>query len=184
MLDPAIASVVIPLFDRPGTGVPMLLKDAGQEIAGTSHWVGVAALRDAGSTSPHTTPLVGAFRVQHPGVTIRLAHPEGTGELVELVRSGDSDAIPHPHQLREHLGPWNHRDAASPRRRHLGVVRPDRRGHDHDVGVDDVRGRMPRRDPDAEAKREERGQRTSHKADGEQSGGDAEPAEAETAHRS
>ena len=37
------------------------------------------------------TPLVGAFRVQHPGVTIRLAHPEGTDELVELVRSGDSE---------------------------------------------------------------------------------------------
>jgi len=37
------------------------------------------------------TPLVGAFRVQHPGVTIRLAHPEGTDELVQLVRSGDSE---------------------------------------------------------------------------------------------
>ena len=37
------------------------------------------------------TPLVGAFRVQHPGVTVRLAHPEGTDELVELVRSGDSE---------------------------------------------------------------------------------------------
>ena len=37
------------------------------------------------------TPLVGAFRVEHPGVTIRLAHPEGTDELVELVRSGDSE---------------------------------------------------------------------------------------------
>ena len=30
----------------------MLLKDAGQEIAGTPHWVGVAALRDAGAATP------------------------------------------------------------------------------------------------------------------------------------
>jgi tellurite resistance protein TerC len=41
-----------------------------------------------------------------------------------------------------------------------------------------------RRDPDADAKREERGQRTSRKPDGDGSGGDAEPAEAEAAHRS
>jgi amidase len=62
-VDPAICAVVVPLFDRRGRGggVPMLLKDAGQEIAGTPHWVGVAALRDAGAVSPHTTPLVGAF---------------------------------------------------------------------------------------------------------------------------
>jgi DNA-binding transcriptional LysR family regulator len=37
------------------------------------------------------TPLVGAFRTAHPGVTVRLAHPEGTTELVELVRSGSSE---------------------------------------------------------------------------------------------
>jgi tellurite resistance protein TerC len=41
-----------------------------------------------------------------------------------------------------------------------------------------------RRDPDADAKREERGRRTSRKPDGDGSGGSAEPAEAETAHRS
>lgn len=37
------------------------------------------------------TPLVGAFRTAHPGVTVRLAHPENTGELVQLVRSGESE---------------------------------------------------------------------------------------------
>ena len=37
------------------------------------------------------TPLVGAFRTAHPGVTVRLAHPEGTGEVVSLVRAGDSE---------------------------------------------------------------------------------------------
>jgi LysR family transcriptional regulator, carnitine catabolism transcriptional activator len=37
------------------------------------------------------TPLVGAFRTAHPGVTVRLAHPEDTRELVELVRSGSSE---------------------------------------------------------------------------------------------
>ena len=40
-----------------GSGVPILLKDAGQELAGTSHWVGVAALRDAGVTSRRSTAL-------------------------------------------------------------------------------------------------------------------------------
>ena len=37
------------------------------------------------------TPLVGAFRTAHPGITVRLAHPEDTSELVELVRSGSSE---------------------------------------------------------------------------------------------
>jgi amidase len=60
-IDPLVHAVVCPLFDRRGIGVPMLLKDAGQEIAGTSHWVGVAALRDAGSTSNTTTALVERF---------------------------------------------------------------------------------------------------------------------------
>jgi amidase len=56
-LNPLLNAVVSPLFDRPGQGVPILLKDAGQELAGTSHWVGVAALRDARVTSTGTTPL-------------------------------------------------------------------------------------------------------------------------------
>jgi amidase len=67
-VDPAICAVIAPLFDRPGNGVPMLLKDAGQELAGTPHWVGVAALRDAGSRSTTTTTL--ASRFERIGFTI------------------------------------------------------------------------------------------------------------------
>src|SRR5205823_2906066 len=37
------------------------------------------------------TPLVGAFRAAHPGVTVRLAHPENTRELVSRVLSGQSE---------------------------------------------------------------------------------------------
>ena len=64
-LNPIVNAVVISLFDRPGSGVPILLKDAGQELAGTSHWVGVAALRDAGVTSRRSTAL--ALRLEAAG---------------------------------------------------------------------------------------------------------------------
>jgi LysR family carnitine catabolism transcriptional activator len=37
------------------------------------------------------TPLVGQFRRAHPGVVVRLAHPDSTGELLDRVRSGDSE---------------------------------------------------------------------------------------------
>src|SRR6476659_7876744 len=37
------------------------------------------------------TPLVGAFRRTHPGVVVRLAHPDDTGELLDRVRSGASE---------------------------------------------------------------------------------------------
>jgi LysR family carnitine catabolism transcriptional activator len=37
------------------------------------------------------TPLVGAFRRAHPGVVVRLAHPDDTGELLDRVRSGASE---------------------------------------------------------------------------------------------
>lgn len=60
-LDLTLHAVVTPLFDRPATGVPMLLKDAGQELAGTPHWVGVAALRDAAAISTTTTALAADF---------------------------------------------------------------------------------------------------------------------------
>jgi amidase len=60
-VDPLVRAVVIPLFDRPGLGVPMLVKDAGQEIAGAPHWLGVAALRDANARSAGTTSLVRRF---------------------------------------------------------------------------------------------------------------------------
>jgi LysR family carnitine catabolism transcriptional activator len=37
------------------------------------------------------TPLVGRFRSMHPSITVRLAHPDDTDELISLVRSGQSE---------------------------------------------------------------------------------------------
>jgi DNA-binding transcriptional LysR family regulator len=37
------------------------------------------------------TPLVGAFRRAHPGVMVRLAHPDSTAELLDRIRDGDSE---------------------------------------------------------------------------------------------
>jgi amidase len=77
-LDPLVDAVVCPLFDRPARGVPMLVKDAGQELAGTPHWVGVAALRDANARSTTTTGLVqqleaGGFSVVGKGACPQLS---------------------------------------------------------------------------------------------------------------
>jgi LysR family transcriptional regulator, carnitine catabolism transcriptional activator len=36
-------------------------------------------------------PLVGAFRAAHPGISIRLADPQDTAELVHFVRAGESE---------------------------------------------------------------------------------------------
>ncbi|MCU1396593.1 MAG: transcriptional regulator [Ilumatobacteraceae bacterium] len=41
--------------------------------------------------SDPVTPLVGAFRVAHPHVTVRLAHPDGTADLVRSVLRGASE---------------------------------------------------------------------------------------------
>jgi amidase len=60
-LDPSLGFLVSALFDRAPPGVPMVLKDAGQEIAGTPHFVGVAALRDIDSRSSATTALAARF---------------------------------------------------------------------------------------------------------------------------
>jgi LysR family transcriptional regulator, carnitine catabolism transcriptional activator len=37
------------------------------------------------------TPLVGAFRRTHPGVVVRLAHPDDSDELLDRVRTGSSE---------------------------------------------------------------------------------------------
>lgn len=37
------------------------------------------------------TPLVGVFRTTHPGVVVRLAHPDGTADLVRAMLSGESE---------------------------------------------------------------------------------------------
>lgn len=78
-LDEVLHAVVAPLFDHPGDGVPMLLKDAGQEIAGTPHWVGVAALRDAGSTSVVTTELAARFEAIGLSIVGKAACPQLSG---------------------------------------------------------------------------------------------------------
>ena len=83
-LDPVIHAVVAPLFDRRPAGVPMLLKDAGQELAGTSHWVGVAALRDAAATSTTTTELAARFEAYGFSVVGKAACPQlSTGITTE-----------------------------------------------------------------------------------------------------
>jgi len=70
--NPELNAVIAPLFDRameraatgpdaPFAGVPLLLKDAGQELADTPHWVGTPVLHRLGHRSPLTTPLVSHF---------------------------------------------------------------------------------------------------------------------------
>jgi amidase len=78
LVDGDLGSVVIERFDEarhealhatgPFAGVPMLLKDAGQELAGGLHYLGLAALRDLGYRSTHTTEL--AARFQRAGFVI------------------------------------------------------------------------------------------------------------------
>jgi amidase len=70
-VDVHYCAVVAPLFDRarqraltvdpsaPFAGVPILLKDAGEELADTSMWVGTQGLKRAGHTSRTTTVLAG-----------------------------------------------------------------------------------------------------------------------------
>ena len=54
------------------------------------------------------------------------------------VGAGDGDREPHAHQLREHLGAWNDRDAPSRGLSDLGVRGPHGGRHHHDVGVADI----------------------------------------------
>jgi amidase len=86
-LDPEINSVVTERFERarvevtgagintPFRGVPMLLKDAGQELGGEPHYVGIAALRDVGHISKRTTPLAARFLANGFGIVGRAACP-------------------------------------------------------------------------------------------------------------
>ena len=72
-LDPALGSVVIPLFEEalqaatapcqgPFAHVPFLLKDLGASEAGQPFYAGNAALRDAGYRSRGTSALAARFR--------------------------------------------------------------------------------------------------------------------------
>ncbi|MGB5757181.1 MAG: hypothetical protein WBM50_09725 [Acidimicrobiales bacterium] len=74
-IDRLIDSVVTPLFHRvssdriradiaaglPFAGVPILLNDVGQELAGERYGAGVAALHDAGFRSTETTPFAASL---------------------------------------------------------------------------------------------------------------------------
>ncbi|MCU1398363.1 MAG: transcriptional regulator [Acidimicrobiales bacterium] len=55
-------------------------------MAGTLDLVALPTL-----ASDPVTPLVGAFRVAHPSVTVRLAHPDGTDDLMRSVAGGESE---------------------------------------------------------------------------------------------
>src|SRR4051812_39778772 len=57
-VDPHVHALVTDLFDGCPAGVPIVVKDAGQQLAGVPHYVGVEALRDAGHRSTTTTRFV------------------------------------------------------------------------------------------------------------------------------
>jgi amidase len=86
-IDPQINSVVTQRFERARSevaevsidslfrGVPMLLKDAGQELVGEPHFVGIAALRNIGHTSTQTTAIAARFLANGFGIVGRAACP-------------------------------------------------------------------------------------------------------------
>ena len=91
-LDPLLGSVVIPLFERALNkssmprlhseavpvfrGVPFLLKDAGEEIENTPHWVGTRGLREANHRSATTTALASRFEQLGFAIVGKSACPE------------------------------------------------------------------------------------------------------------
>jgi amidase len=86
-IDPQLNSLVTSRFERARTdvsssrtdvvfhGVPMLLKDAGQELEGEPHYVGISALRDVGHVSTQTTPIAARFLASGFGIVGRAACP-------------------------------------------------------------------------------------------------------------
>ena len=66
--NPEIGFLASALYERAPGGVPILLRTAGQELAGTPHWAGLSSLHDAGSTSTTTTALAG--RLEPAGFSI------------------------------------------------------------------------------------------------------------------
>lgn len=86
--NPELACVVVPLFERarerlrradlagPFAGVPMLLKDAGEELSDTPMWVGTQALRRVGYISRRTTALAGRFEELGSVIVGKSACPE------------------------------------------------------------------------------------------------------------
>ncbi len=86
--DPELGAVVIPLFERARDsatderraelfrGVPMLLKDAGEELDGTPHWAGTQGLRRSAHTSNSTTGLARRFEELGFAIVGKSACPE------------------------------------------------------------------------------------------------------------
>lgn len=100
-------SVVIALFERarhdrdrvggrPFAGVPTLLKDAGEELAGTPHWVATTALRDADHRSASTTPF--AARLEELGLSVI-----GKSACPEL----SADSTTEPRGFEPTRNPWD-----------------------------------------------------------------------------
>ncbi len=88
-LDPLLGSVVIPLFDRARRdiadapnraggfhGVPLLLKDVGEELDGTSNWCGTRGLANQGYLSSTTTQLAHRFEDLGFSIVGKSACPE------------------------------------------------------------------------------------------------------------
>src|SRR5438105_1069845 len=73
LLNPQLNAVITPLYERariratkvdrdaPFAGVPLLLKDACQQIGGTPYYIGTSVLRDLGYRSTRTTELTEGF---------------------------------------------------------------------------------------------------------------------------
>ncbi len=121
-------------------------RDGGAELEEGA--VGLVGLRDqelalaetgVGAEAVHAAADhhggIEAARSQHRG-----HHGGGSGLAVG---ARDRDAVLEPHQLREHLGPRDHRDAALTRGRYFHVVARHRRGGDHHVRPLDLRRRVP-----------------------------------------
>ena len=88
-------ALVIDLFDRaesqleaglsgPFAGVPLVLKDACQEVAGTAHWLGTAVLHQERHVSRYTTRLAG--QLERLGFVI-----VGKGNVPELAASSTTE---------------------------------------------------------------------------------------------
>ena len=111
----------------------------------------------ATSQSPPPRPRVGAGGQQlaadhegrvEPAFGQHAGGQRGGGGLA--VGAGDRHAALEAHQLGQHLRARHHRDALRARLQQLGVVRLDRAGHHHAVGLQHVGGGMAAMDDDAE----------------------------------
>ncbi len=107
-LNPDVNAVTIELFDRARiqaahiemeaefAGVPILVKDSGQQIEGTPHFLGTPALKDAGFRSDCTTEFVS--RLERAGFIVL-----GKSNVPELC----SGITTEPHAFGPTRNPWD-----------------------------------------------------------------------------